>query len=165
MNPVTEYPSGRKERQILLLQQMCALLEGETFAISHMANAASLLWHALPAVNWVGFYLRQGDDLLLGPFMGKPACLRIPFGKGVCGTAAAGKKVLRVADVHAFPGHIACDSASRSEIVIPLLESGETAAVLDIDSSVSNRFDEEDEEFLTEFARLVEKGCDLSAFR
>lgn len=92
MNPVTEYPSDRKERQALLLQQMRALLEGETFAISHMANAASLLWHALPAVNWVGFYLRQGDALLLGPFMGKTACLRIPFGKGVCGTAAAGKK-------------------------------------------------------------------------
>ena len=155
MNPVTEYPSGRKERQILLLQQMRALLEGETFAISHMANAASLLWHALPAVNWVGFYLRQGDDLLLGPFMGKPACLRIPFGKGVCGTAAAGKKVLRVADVHAFPGHIACRSASRSEIVIPLLESGETAAVLDIDSEQLATFDETDAHYLEQIVKLL----------
>ena len=145
MNPVTEYPSGRKERQILLLQQMRALLEGETFAISHMANAASLLWHALPAVNWVGFYLRQGDDLLLGPFMGKPACLRIPFGKGVCGTAAAGKKVLRVADVHAFPGHIACNSASRSEIVVPVRnQAGEITAVLDIDSDQLDSFDKTD---------------------
>ena len=156
MNPVTEYPSGRKERQILLLQQMRALLEGETFAISHMANAASLLWHALPAVNWVGFYLRQGDDLLLGPFMGKPACLRIPFGKGVCGTAAAGKKVLRVADVHAFPGHIACDGASRSEIVIPIRKNGQVWGVLDMDSPVKDRFSEEDTANLEEVARTLE---------
>ena len=157
MNPVTEYPSGRKERQILLLQQMRALLEGETFAISHMANAASLLWHALPAVNWVGFYLRQGDDLLLGPFMGKPACLRIPFGKGVCGTAAAGKKVLRVADVHAFPGHIACDSASNSEIVLPIHKNGHIIGVLDIDSPILARFDETDREGLSEFVRILEE--------
>ena len=121
------------------------LVEGETDSIANMANAAALLWETLPDINWVGFYRNVGDELVLGPFQGRPACVRIPFGTGVCGTAAQTRQVQRIDDVHAFPGHIACDSASSSEIVVPLIRDGELLGVLDIDSPNPARFSAEDE--------------------
>jgi len=121
------------------------LVAGETDAIANMANAASLIFETLPDVNWAGFYRNVGGELVLGPFQGRPACIRIPFGTGVCGAAAETRQVQRVEDVHAFPGHIACDSASNSEIVVPLIRDGELLGVLDIDSPKTARFTEEDE--------------------
>jgi L-methionine (R)-S-oxide reductase len=121
------------------------LVAGEPDAIANMANAAGLIFETLPDVNWVGFYRNIGGELVLGPFQGRPACIRIPFGTGVCGAAAASRQVQRVEDVHAFPGHIACDSASESEIVVPLIRDGELLGVLDIDSPHKARFDAEDE--------------------
>ena len=121
------------------------LLEGETDAIANMANAAALLWETLPDINWVGFYRNVDGELVLGPFQGRPACVRIPFGTGVCGAAAETRQVQRIDDVHAFPGHIACDSASNSEIVVPLVRDGELIGVLDIDSPSHARFTEQDE--------------------
>jgi L-methionine (R)-S-oxide reductase len=121
------------------------LVAGETDAIANMANAASLIFETLPDVNWAGFYRNVGGELVLGPFQGRPACIRIPFGTGVCGAAAETRQVQRVEDVHAFPGHIACDSASNSEIVVPLIRDGELLGVLDIDSPNTARFTEEDE--------------------
>ena len=121
------------------------LVAGETDAITNMANAASLIFETLPDVNWAGFYRNIGGELVLGPFQGRPACIRIPFGTGVCGAAAETRQVQRVEDVHAFPGHIACDSASNSEIVVPLIRDGELLGVLDIDSPKTARFTEEDE--------------------
>lgn len=139
----------------LLAEQAAALLEGD--AIADMANLSALLWQALPEINWVGFYRRIGNELVLGPFQGKPACVRIGWGKGVCGTAAAAKEAQVVPDVHAFPGHIACDGASRSELVIPLLSpAGEVLGVLDIDSPLPGRFTDEDLEGLRPIARLLE---------
>lgn len=133
------------------------LIAGETDAIANMANAAALIFEGLPDINWVGFYRNVGGELVLGPFQGRPACIRIPFGTGVCGAAAATRQVQRVEDVHAFPGHIACDSASNSEIVVPLLRNGELLGVLDIDSPKHARFTEEDE------AGVVKLGEILSA--
>jgi L-methionine (R)-S-oxide reductase len=121
------------------------LVAGETDAVANMANAAALIWETLPDVNWVGFYRNVGGELVLGPFQGRVACIRIPFGTGVCGAAAETRQVQRVEDVHAFPGHIACDSASNSEIVVPLIRDGELLGVLDIDSPNTARFTEEDE--------------------
>jgi len=121
------------------------LVAGETDAIANMANAASLIFETLPDVNWAGFYRNVGGELVLGPFQGRPACIRIPLGTGVCGAAAETRQVQRVEDVHAFPGHIACDSASKSEIVVPLIRDGELLGVLDIDSPKTARFTEEDE--------------------
>lgn len=121
-----------------------ALTQGESDGIANMANLAALLWRALPDLNWAGFYRLAGDELVLGPFQGKPACIRIALGKGVCGTAAATRKTQCVPDVHAFAGHIACDSASRSEIVVPVVHEGRLIAVLDLDSPLPARFDEED---------------------
>jgi L-methionine (R)-S-oxide reductase len=121
-----------------------ALTAGEPDGIANMANIAALLFEALPDLNWAGFYRNVGGELVLGPFQGKAACIRIPFGKGVCGTAAATREVQCVADVNVFPGHIACDSASRSELVIPLLANGALIGVLDLDSPLPGRFDEED---------------------
>ena len=122
-----------------------ALIAGEPDGIANMANAAALIFEALPDVNWAGFYRNVGSELVLGPFQGRAACIRIPFGTGVCGAAAATLKVQRVDDVHAFPGHIACDAASNSEIVVPIIRDGELVAVLDIDSPLTGRFDEADE--------------------
>ncbi|MCW7550775.1 GAF domain-containing protein [Photorhabdus sp. APURE] len=122
-----------------------ALLSGEYDLIATLANASALLYERLHDVNWVGFYLIDGDTLVLGPFQGKIACVRIPVGKGVCGTAVSEKRIQRVDDVHAFPGHIACDAASNAEIVLPLIVSDRVIGVLDIDSTVFNRFDEKDE--------------------
>ena len=121
------------------------LVAGESDAIANMANAAALIWETLPDVNWVGFYRNVGGELVLGPFQGRPACIRIKFGEGVCGVAAETRQVQRVEDVNAFPGHIACDSASNSEIVVPLIRNGDVLGVLDIDSPRTGRFTEEDE--------------------
>jgi L-methionine (R)-S-oxide reductase len=121
-----------------------ALIGDERDPIANMANAAGLIWESLPDINWVGFYRNIDGELVLGPFQGRPACIRIPFGQGVCGAAAATREVQLVEDVHAFPGHIACDSASNSEIVVPIVRDGELVAVLDIDSPNHARFDEHD---------------------
>ena len=131
-----------------LCEQLSALLGSETNFIANAANTAALLFDSLTDVNWVGFYIADGEDLVLGPFQGKPACARIPFGKGVCGAAAESQNTVVVADVNQFPGHIACDTASRSEIVLPLITWGKLVGVLDIDSASLDRFDEEDREGL-----------------
>ena len=138
------------------------ITEGEKHAVPNMANAAALLWHALEDINWAGFYTMEAEGyLLLGPFQGKPACIRIPVGKGVCGTAVAENKTQLVKDVHQFAGHIACDAASNSEIVVPLHDAdGRIVGVLDIDSPSIGRFTEEDRTALEEFARILEAACE-----
>jgi len=135
-----------------------ALIGDETDAVANMANAAGLIWESLPDINWVGFYRNVGGELVLGPFQGRPACIRIPFGTGVCGVAAETRKLQRVEDVHAFPGHIACDSASNSEIVVPLIRDGELLGVLDIDSPKSARFSEDDEAGVVKLAEILSKA-------
>jgi len=122
-----------------------------------MANAAALIWESLPDLNWAGFYRNLSGELVLGPFQGRPACIRIPFGKGVCGTAAATRRVQRVEDVNAFPGHIACDSASASELVVPIVRDGELIAVLDLDSPSKGRFDAEDEAGCVPLAEVLSR--------
>ena len=134
------------------------LVAGEPDGIANMANASGLIFEALADVNWVGFYRNIGGELVLGPFQGRPACIRIAIGQGVCGAAAATRQVQRVEDVHAFPGHIACDSASNSEIVVPLVRGGELLGVLDIDSPRHARFDEEDEAGIVRLAEIVTKA-------
>jgi L-methionine (R)-S-oxide reductase len=129
-----------------ICEQLQELLGDEKNFVANAANTAALLFQQLPDVNWVGFYIAERKQLVLGPFQGKPACVRIPFGKGVCGTAASQRKTIVVPDVNAFPGHIFCDTASRSEIVVPLLNWGKMLGVLDIDSASLNRFDEDDKE-------------------
>ena len=124
--------------------QLAAMLAGERDWIANLANTAALIFQMLPHLNWAGFYLACGEELVLGPFQGKPACVRIALGRGVCGTAAAERRSIVVPDVHAFPGHIACDSASRSELVVPMNAAGAVAGVLDLDSPLAGRFDEED---------------------
>lgn len=155
MFKVEEYHGDRKESYELVMKQLEALLEGEPNQIANLANAAALLHHFLDEVNWVGFYLNDGNELVLGPFQGLPACVRIPFGKGVCGTAATKRETLRVDDVHLFPGHIACDAASESEIVVPIVKNEQLLGVLDIDSPRKNRFDELDQECLEKFVQLL----------
>lgn len=140
-----------------LTKQAVALIESEKDYIANLANISSLLFMELDDLNWAGFYLKKGDELVLGPFQGKPACVRISMGRGVCGTAAQTNSVQRVYDVHEFEGHIACDAASNSEIVIPFTINGEVAGVLDIDSPNIGRFNEIDEEGLTHFMVEVEK--------
>ncbi len=127
-----------------LVAALDALTAGEPDGIANMANAASLIWEALPDLNWAGFYRVAGDGLVLGPFQGRPACVRIARGKGVCGTALASAETQLVTDVHAFPGHIACDAASASELVVPIIAGGEVIALLDLDSPVTGRFDTAD---------------------
>ena len=127
-----------------LSEAAVAVTEGEPDAIANMANLSALIFEALPDLNWAGFYRNVGGELVLGPFQGKAACIRIPFGKGVCGAAAASREVQLVEDVHAFPGHIACDAASRSELVVPIVHDGELIGVLDLDSPLPARFDGED---------------------
>jgi L-methionine (R)-S-oxide reductase len=142
-----------------LAQALQALIGEETDTVANMANAAGLIWESLPELNWVGFYRNIGGELVLGPFQGRPACIRIPFGTGVCGVAAETRQVQRVEDVHAFPGHIACDSASNSEIVLPLVRAdGELLGVLDLDSPRHARFDAEDEAGLKPIADLLAKA-------
>ena len=138
-----------------LIEAADALTASEPDGIANMANVAALLWESLPDLNWAGFYRNVGGELVLGPFQGRPACIRIPFGKGVCGAAAATLEPQCVADVQAFPGHIACDAASRSELVVPIVEDGVLLAVLDLDSPVPARFDEEDAAFCLELARTL----------
>jgi GAF domain-containing protein len=138
-----------------LTRSLVALLESETDALANLANATSLLAHSLDRVNWCGFYLLRGEDLVLGPFQGKPACVRIPVGKGVCGEAAARRQTIVVPDVNRFPGHIACDPASRSEIVVPIVEKDVLRGVLDLDSPETGRFDEEDRAGLEKFVGVL----------
>lgn len=138
-----------------ILLQLEALLENEYDMIANMANASSLLYHSLQHVNWAGFYLLKNDELMLGPFQGKVACIHIPIGKGVCGTSAQLKKVLVVDNVHEFPGHIACDATSNSEIVVPIIKENTCIGVLDIDSDIFSCFDSIDEYYLTKFVSIL----------
>ena len=141
----------------LLCGQLCSLAEEERHWLPLLSNASALLYEALPELNWAGFYVMEGGSLLLGPFQGKVACIRIPLGRGVCGTAAAKDETQLVEDVHAFPGHIACDGASNSEIVVPLHRDGAVCAVLDIDSPKIARFSEADRYGLEHFAAALEE--------
>ena len=141
-----------------LCQQLRSLTDGIPYKIANLANASALLWQELPQINWAGFYLMEDGALVLGPFQGKTACIRIPIGKGVCGTAVAENASQLVPDVHAFPGHIACDSASESEVVIPIRNGNEIYGVLDIDSPVKGRFTEEDLAGLSRFVAVLEKA-------
>ena len=157
------YPEDQAARYELILAQAASLLDETLNPIANLANMAALLADALPRINWCGFYLLDGGMLTLGPFCGLPACTKIPLGRGVCGTAAQRDEVQRVADVHAFPGHIACDAASRSEIVVPLLDGDRLLGVLDVDSPLPGRFDESDREGLEALARRLTAGCDWDA--
>ena len=141
----------------LIVQQLAALTEGIPYETANLANASALLWQEMPDINWVGFYKMEDGALILGPFQGKPACIRIPVGKGVCGTAVAEDAVQLVYDVHRFPGHIACDCASNSEIVLPIHVNGKIWGVLDIDSPSIGRFTEEDRAGLEKIAALLER--------
>lgn len=143
-----------------LAAQLRALIEGETHPLVNLANAAALLYEELGGVNWCGFYLMDGGELVLGPFCGRPACRRIALSRGVCGAAASRGETLCVPDVHAFPGHIACDSASRSELVVPLLLEGRVVGVLDVDSPLPARFGAREQEVLENAARDLTAACD-----
>jgi len=157
MHTMTDLPAHKPDAYADLEASLRGLLAGEDDLIANSANLAALLYWSLPQLNWVGFYLvepRRGD-LLLGPFQGKPACVRIPIGRGVCGTAAARRETVVVPDVHAFPGHIACDSASNSEIVVPVVRDGELLGVLDLDSPVPARFDDADARGLEALVRVL----------
>lgn len=152
-----------------LRRQLEALISDEEDPLANAANFVGLLFHALPNVNWLGIYVRRGSDLVLGPFQGRPACVRIRIGQGVCGTAAQRLETLRVADVHAFEGHIACDPASQSEIVVPLLLNGQLAGVLDVDSPQTDRFSADDQAGIENLCRaftgaIAAKGATTSAF-
>lgn len=142
----------------ILIKQLAALTDGVPHKTANLANAAALLFNTLDRLNWAGFYLLEGDTLVLGPFQGKPACIEIPVGRGVCGTAVYEKRTQLVPDVELFPGHIACDSASRSEIVIPMFKDGAIIGVLDMDSPVTARFTETDRAGLEAFVRCLEKN-------
>ncbi|AJR08612.1 Free methionine-(R)-sulfoxide reductase [Photobacterium gaetbulicola] len=147
----------RSENYQTLTKQAIALIEGESDLIANMSNISALLAMELEDINWVGFYILKGDQLVLGPFQGKPACVRIPVGRGVCGTAIAENRVQRVEDVHQFEGHIACDAASNSEIVIPFTVNGELYGVLDIDSPILSRFNQSDEDGLVSLLEELQK--------
>jgi GAF domain-containing protein len=150
--------TSKRELYQNLVSQLRSLLAGESDFIANAANFASLLYHSLPGLNWAGFYLLKDKELVLGPFQGKPACVRIAVGKGVCGVAAAQRETVIVANVHEFPGHIACDSASNSEIVVPLEKDGRLLGVLDLDSSQFARFDDEDAEGLNRLVEVFGEG-------
>ncbi|HDR8160249.1 TPA: GAF domain-containing protein [Bacillus cereus] len=151
------YAGSRVQQYETVIKQLDALLTGESNVVANLSNASALLNQFLDRVNWVGFYVTEGTQLVLGPFQGMPACVRIPFGRGVCGVAAETKTTQLVADVHQFPGHIACDSASNSEIVVPIVKEGAVIGVLDIDSSEKNRFDELDQRYLEKFVETLLK--------
>lgn len=144
-----------------LARQTRGLLDGERDLIANAANVAALIWQIVPDLNWAGFYLMKGNELVLGPFQGKPACVRIAVGKGVCGTAAARRETVLVKDVHAFPGHIACDSASNSEIVVPVIKDGVVHGVLDLDSPLFARFDDEDRRAFEALVQIFVNGTDF----
>jgi len=152
---VEKYEGDRKSQYELVIRQLEALLEGERNQISNLANASALLNQFLDRINWVGFYLMQNGELVLGPFQGLPACVRIPVGKGVCGTAVQKRRTIVVDDVHQFPGHIACDAASQSEIVVPMYKDGDCIGVLDVDSPEKSRFDQLDKEMLEKFVETL----------
>jgi len=149
----TSLDGSKPEQYAQLLEQARALLAGEHDRIANAANLSALVYHSLPMLNWVGFYLYDGRELVVGPFQGLPACVRIPLDKGVCGAAATTRQTQRVADVHAFPGHIACDAASRSEVVVPLLRDGVLIGVFDLDSPEPDRFDADDQRGLEALAQ------------
>ena len=146
-----------KTNYSLAAKQLAALTEGISYEVANLANTSALLWQEMPDINWVGFYKMTGGKLVLGPFQGKPACIEIPVGRGVCGTAVAEDKVQLVYDVHQFPRHIACDCASNSEIVLPIHVKGEIWGVLDIDSPEIGRFTEEDKSGLLEIVGILEQ--------
>jgi len=151
-------PSSDMPKPLLyaeLAQSAASLVEGEPDPVANMANLAALIWLSVPSLNWAGFYRAIDDELVLGPFIGKPACIRIPFGQGVCGTAAASGATQLVPDVHAFPGHIACDAASRSELVVPVMVGGRVRAVIDLDSPELERFDQEDADGMERVAAVA----------
>ena len=145
---------SKREQYVQLAAQARALLHGERDRIANAANLSALVYHALPELNWAGFYFYDGTELVVGPFQGQPACVRIPLDRGVCGAAARSGETQRVEDVEAFPGHIACDAASRSELVVPLFREGALVGVFDLDSPVPGRFDVEDQRGLEEIARV-----------
>jgi L-methionine (R)-S-oxide reductase len=155
MFTVTEYKGTREEQYALVAKQLKALIADESDRIANLANASALLAQFLKNINWVGFYVFDGKELVLGPFQGLPACVRIPIGKGVCGTAAKERRTIVVEDVHQFEGHIACDAASQSEIVVPIEIDGELFGVLDIDSPVKGRFDDVDRRGLEMFVETL----------
>ena len=162
VNSTAQLPKPAAYREIQ--QQLAALFAGERDGIANAANMSALLFAALPNLNWAGFYFLREHELVLGPFQGKVACVRIPLGRGVCGTAAERRETVIVADVSAFPGHIACDAASRSEIVVPLIKGGRLLGVLDIDSPQIARFDREDGVGLNAAAALLLQSSDLERF-
>ncbi|MER2025505.1 MAG: GAF domain-containing protein [Eubacteriales bacterium] len=149
----------------LLADQAASMIETESHYVAALSNLSALIYESMDRLNWAGFYLMDKGSLLVGPFQGRPACIRIEIGKGVCGTAVKEKKIQRVADVHAFPGHIACDAASRSEIVIPIRSGGRIVGVLDIDSPEPERFSEEDEKGLALLADLIGRAVDFTGLR
>lgn len=152
-----QYPDNKKILYNLVNLQLKGLIDQVPHKIANLANASALLGQALKDINWVGFYLLEDNQLILGPFQGKPACIEIPVGNGVCGTAVLNDEVMLVKNVHEFPGHIACDSASNSEIVLPIHANGKVVGVLDIDSPLLARFDEDDKNGLSEFAKILEQ--------
>jgi len=154
MFSATSLSGSKAEQYAQLAEQARALLHGERDRIANAANLSALVYHALPRLNWVGFYFFDGTELVVGPFQGLPACVRIPLDRGVCGAAASRRETQRVEDVHAFPGHIACDAASRSELVVPLVGGGELVGVFDLDSPDPARFDVTDQEGLETIARI-----------
>lgn len=153
----TPLTASREKNYQLLIKQLEALLEDEPNQIANLSNTSALLNQFLDDINWVGFYLMTDGELVLGPFQGLPACVRIKVGKGVCGRAVETKETQRIADVHAFPGHIACDAKSQSEIVVPMIKNDQVIGVLDIDSPNKSRFDEMDQKYLELFTRTLEK--------
>ena len=157
INSVEKETCGKKEVYGLLAAQLESVTGDVPYMISNLANASALLFDALEDINWAGFYIMKEDYLVLGPFQGKPACVKIEVGRGVCGTAVAEDQVQLVKNVHEFPGHIACDSASNSEIVLPIHRNGKIFGVLDIDSPTIGRFDEEDREGLLKFVSILER--------
>jgi L-methionine (R)-S-oxide reductase len=162
MFEVTKIEGDKTAFYEMLNKQLDHLLEGEPDWLANLSNAASLLYMQLENINWSGFYLWREEQLILGPFMGRPACVRIPLGRGVCGTTAEKRETIVVPDVHAFPGHIACDAASQSEIVVPIVVGDRLIGVLDIDAPVKERFNDEDRKGLDEFVAILNKHVDWS---
>ncbi|BBF43511.1 free methionine-(R)-sulfoxide reductase [Lachnospiraceae bacterium KM106-2] len=158
------YPEDKKDMYQLLAAQIESVVGDQTLVISDLSNVSAILNEALKEINWVGFYLMKNELLQLGPFQGKLACTKIALGKGVCGTAAKERKTQLVEDVHQFPGHIACDGASNSEIVVPIIIKEEVMGVLDIDSPIFSRFDEEDQKGLEKIVDILERKCDWDQF-
>ncbi|MBB3019200.1 GAF domain-containing protein [Microvirga lupini] len=164
MFEVKDIPISDNKRDFYasLAQQLTGLLEGERDMIANAANMSALIFQFLPDLNWAGFYFMRGGELVLGPFQGKTACVRIAVGRGVCGTAVERRESIVVADVHAFPGHIACDSASRSELVVPLVKDGRVLGVLDLDSPNPNRFDDEDREGCEQLVQIFLAATEMT---